>query len=162
MRSDALGCTSTIYPGRRTDDEGPSVGSRSSGERPLVGHIRREAARRASELKTALVSLDKIDPILERNHLVKGWLDRDATLVVYGPSNVGKTFFALDLALHVAAGVDWYGHRVRTADDAGAPVVYVAAEEEQAFATAWLPSAVKSWRCTPARLGAAFTCSREA
>jgi RecA-family ATPase len=42
-------------------------------------------------------------------YLVKGWLDRGAMSVVYGPSNVGKTFFAVDVAYHIAVGRPWHG-----------------------------------------------------
>lgn len=70
-----------------------------------------------------LIGLDEIKPRLACNYTVKGWLDRDAVSVLYGESNTGKTFLALDMALHVAAGEGWHGSRVRRA-----PVVYVAAE----------------------------------
>ena len=39
--------------------------------------------------------------------LVKGSLDRGTLSVVYGPSNVGKTFAAMSVAFHVAAGLPW-------------------------------------------------------
>lgn len=55
--------------------------------------------------------------------LVKGLLDQGAMTVLYGPSNVGKTFVAMDLGFHVAAGRDYAGMRVSR----GA-VLYVAAE----------------------------------
>lgn len=74
--------------------------------------------------------LDEIKPVLTGRYLVKGWLDRGAASVVYGESNVGKIFFALDVALHVAAGLPWRDSKLtgmRGTDHAG-PVVYVAAE----------------------------------
>jgi hypothetical protein len=43
--------------------------------------------------------------------------------VVYGPSNSGKTFLALDLAFHIAIGAPWQGRRVKQA-----AVLYLAAE----------------------------------
>jgi hypothetical protein len=55
--------------------------------------------------------------------LIKGLLDCGAMSVLYGASNVGKTFVALDLAFHVAAGLPWRGRSVTKA-----AVVYVAAE----------------------------------
>jgi hypothetical protein len=55
--------------------------------------------------------------------LVKGILDRNAMSILYGESNTGKTFIAVDLAFHVAAGLAWARRKVRK----GA-VVYVAAE----------------------------------
>lgn len=55
--------------------------------------------------------------------LVKDWLDQGGLSVLYGDSNSGKTFCALDMALHVAQGKPWFDKRVR-----GGPVVYLAAE----------------------------------
>lgn len=55
--------------------------------------------------------------------LVHGLLDKGAMSVLYGDSNVGKTFVAMDLGFHIAAGRTWAGCSVeRNA------VVYVAGE----------------------------------
>lgn len=56
-------------------------------------------------------------------YLVKGFLDKGALGLIYGPSNSGKTFAALDMALAVARGADWMGSKTRQGR-----VVYVAAE----------------------------------
>lgn len=83
---------------------------------------------RSVHLKAELVPLHKIEPVLTSRYLVKGLLDRSALSVVYGDSNAGKTFVALDLAVHVAAGADWHGRPTACGkSDAGA-VVYVAGE----------------------------------
>lgn len=55
--------------------------------------------------------------------LIKGLLDQGAMTIMYGPSNVGKTFVAMDLAYHIAAGLDYAG--LKTAQGC---VIYVAAE----------------------------------
>ena len=55
--------------------------------------------------------------------LVKGLLDQGAMSVFYGPSNVGKTFVAMDLAFQVALGRPWLGRATTKA-----AVLYVAAE----------------------------------
>lgn len=78
---------------------------------------------RAASLHAAIRSAHLIQPHIDSRYLVKGWLDRGSCSVVYGESNVGKTFFALDLALHIAVGEDWHGHRVSQA-----AVLYIAAE----------------------------------
>src|SRR6056297_3722487 len=83
---------------------------------------------RAGDLQAALRPLGAIKPVLSSRYLVKGWIDREATSVVYGESNVGKTFFALDLAMHVAAGASWHGAKVPPASDPFGCVVYVAGE----------------------------------
>jgi hypothetical protein len=78
---------------------------------------------RAADLKSRLVTLRSIRPILTQNHMVKGWLGAGALSMVYGPSNAGKTFVALDMALHIAAGKPW-----RDCKTFGGNVLYIAAE----------------------------------
>ena len=69
------------------------------------------------------LDFDDIEPDLSRVDLIEDVLSQDACSVIYGESNVGKTFVALDMAFHVAMGWDWLGKRVTQ----GA-VVYIAAE----------------------------------
>lgn len=88
--------------------------------RPLIG--------RAADLAGQMLGVHEIRPTLGARYLVKGWIDRGAFSVVYGESNVGKTFFALDMAMHVAAGHDWHGSRVPRGDRHAGRVVYVAGE----------------------------------
>jgi hypothetical protein len=66
---------------------------------------------------------DDLSPVLESSYLIKGLLDRGAMSVIYGPSNSGKTFFALDLAYHVAINAMWRDRRV-----INGTVLYLAAE----------------------------------
>ncbi len=62
-------------------------------------------------------------PQLDAPQLIKGVIPAGAFALVFGPPGSGKSFLAADLAAHVAAGLDWRGHRVR-----GGPATYVAAE----------------------------------
>lgn len=55
--------------------------------------------------------------------LVDGLLDQGALSVLYGDSNVGKTFVTMDLAFSVATGRTWAGQRTTQK-----PVVYIATE----------------------------------
>ena len=64
-----------------------------------------------------------IKPALGSSYIIKGVLDSHALSAIYGPSNSGKTFFALDLAFHIATGRTWRGFRIRKA-----AVLYLAAE----------------------------------
>lgn len=66
---------------------------------------------------------DDISAALTDSYLIKGMIAQEAMSVVYGPSNSGKTFFALDLAYHVAIGASWRSRRVSQA-----AVLYLAAE----------------------------------
>ncbi len=90
---------------------------------------------RAADLAEAMQSLHMVKPVLSGRYLVKGWLDRGASSVVYGESNVGKTFFAMDLALHVAARLPWHGIKVAELGDKDWPgqVYYLALEGGSGF-----------------------------
>ncbi len=71
----------------------------------------------------------EIEPSLgDASDFVEQLLGAAGMSVLYGPSNTGKTFAALDLALHVAMGEPWFGREV---DQGGA--VYVALEGGQGF-----------------------------
>lgn len=61
--------------------------------------------------------------IPEPARLVDGLLWSSTVARLYGPSTVGKTWVALDLAAHVALGLPWQGRATRRR-----AVVYVAAE----------------------------------
>lgn len=87
-----------------------------------------ELQPRALQLLSLATWSGNIEPVLQRNYLVKGWLGRGAQSVIYGPSNVGKSFLALDLAHHVSQGTDWGGRRVQKTR-----VLYIAAEGGASF-----------------------------
>jgi hypothetical protein len=64
-----------------------------------------------------------VEPSLHSADFVEGMLVSGAMSVVYGESNCGKTFFALDLALHIAEGRTWFGREITAG-----PVLYLALE----------------------------------
>ncbi len=70
-----------------------------------------------------LIWFNDIQPTLDAEDFVEGLLIRRSSVVVYGDSNAGKTFWVTDLALHVSAGMEWCG---RTVDKGG--VIYCALE----------------------------------
>ena len=84
---------------------------------------------RASAILDAICHAGDLKAQLNRSYLVKGWLDTSAVSVVYGPSNVGKSFLALNLAHHVAKGRDWNEKRVKKGR-----VMYFGAEGGASFA----------------------------
>ena len=59
-----------------------------------------DTAATAAEIETA-------DPLID------GLLDAGAMSVLYGDSNSGKTFVALDMAFHVATGAPWNNRAVK-------------------------------------------------
>lgn len=79
---------------------------------------------------------DEIRPMLDANELVQGLIPEQSLGVVFGPSNVGKSFWMLDLALCIAAGRPWNERRVERRG-----VTYIALEGGALFnnrAAAWM------------------------
>jgi len=66
---------------------------------------------------------DQIEDIPAPHPLVEGLLDYDSIAQWYGPSGHGKSAIVHSVALSIAMGVPWYGHRVHRGR-----VLYVAAE----------------------------------
>lgn len=64
-----------------------------------------------------------LESLPKRKPLIKGLLDKGGMSVIYGESNCGKTFFALDVVVTIALGENWQGFKTKK----GA-VVYIAAE----------------------------------
>lgn len=83
-----------------------------------------------------LVFIDDIEPVTDARDFVQGLLVEKSSAVLYGESNSGKTFLATDLALHVAAGLDWHGRRVEPGG-----VLYLALEGGDGFR-----NRVAAWR----------------
>jgi hypothetical protein len=46
------------------------------------------------------------------SYLIKGLLNKRSYALMYGSPGAGKTFAALDMSYHVAAGRPWHGRRV--------------------------------------------------
>ena len=66
-----------------------------------------EAPQAAGQLPLKVIRFHEAVAALDAEDFVEGLLVKGAMSVVYGESNSGKTFFALDLALHVATGRRW-------------------------------------------------------
>ena len=84
---------------------------------------------RITELRAAMRSASEPVILLQQTYLVKNWLDVGGVSLLYGASNTGKTFLALDVAFHVASGTDWQDNRVKRGS-----VLYVVAEGGAGFA----------------------------
>jgi hypothetical protein len=70
-----------------------------------------------------LLSLADVEALPPPQWLVEGLVPEMGIVIPYGPPKAGKTFVALSMALHIAAGKDWMGRRVTQGG-----VVYVAGE----------------------------------
>jgi hypothetical protein len=55
---------------------------------------------------------EALAPVLDVQDFVEGLLTTSCLAVVFGESNVGKSFWSLDLGLHIAGDLDWYGRAV--------------------------------------------------
>lgn len=76
-------------------------------------------------LRYKLVSADDLlhaKPIAWR---VKGVIPEQGIGAIFGPSGCGKSFLAIDLAIRIAKGGEWFGHKVKRY-----PVLYVCLEGE--------------------------------
>lgn len=83
-----------------------------------------------------VMPFEDITPSLETSDFVEGVLVEGSAAVIYGESNAGKTFWATDLALHIAAGMTWNGREV---DQGG--VIYCVLEGGVGFR-----NRVSAWR----------------
>jgi hypothetical protein len=68
-------------------------------------------------------TIEQLQKLPDIEYLIKGVFDRNGLSVMYGASNCGKTFTALDMALHISLGWEWRGRKTRQGK-----VFYIAAE----------------------------------
>ena len=84
-----------------------------------------------------LVSEEQLEEMTKNvRWLVKGLVPEDSMGMIFGASGTYKSFIAIDMALHIAHGMDWAGLRTKQG-----PVVYVAAE-----GGAGISRRLKAWR----------------
>ncbi len=81
--------------------------------------------------------------------LLKGLYDQESMIVIYGQSNVGKSFITLDQSMHIALGKDWGKFKCRQKF----AVLYIFAEAGN--------SAGRRIKATRMRLGIAPNCSEQ-
>lgn len=83
----------------------------------LAEHRQKKASdhqrQQAGAFPDKLLHFSQIDAVTETNDFVEGLLTNNGMSVIYGDSNSGKTFFATDLAFHVACGWPWNGRETR-------------------------------------------------
>ncbi|HYE35667.1 AAA family ATPase [Methylocaldum sp.] len=72
-----------------------------------------------------LLSTHELDALPAPSYRIKHVLPATGLGAIWGPPGSGKTFLILDAAFGIAAGRQWFGHRVKQA-----PVVYCALEGE--------------------------------
>lgn len=86
--------------------------------------VKKTEQAKAKKPGLEMLDADAIQPVLNRVDMVQNLIAPGQTSLTFGESNAGKTWFALDLALHVAMkAATWAGRRIK-----GGPVVYIAGE----------------------------------
>lgn len=93
-----------------------------------IGVAGNSSRQSKAELRFELAAFDKIKWTATSDYLVKGILPLIGLALIYGPPKCGKSFWAFDLAMHIARGLKYRGKCVRP----GA-VVYLAAEGGHGF-----------------------------
>lgn len=90
----------------------------------MVKGAEKYAPDKPGDGESVVLTLDELEArTLNVNWLVKGLVPRDSMGMLFGGSGTYKSFISLDLALHIAHGMDWAGRRT----EEGA-VLIVAAE----------------------------------
>lgn len=79
---------------------------------PMIAPVVEEPAK--APAKSGLISLADLTsrPLNGAGYVVKGLLQRQEYAMIYGAPGEGKTFVALDIAYHVAAGKPWMERKV--------------------------------------------------
>lgn len=109
----------SIQTGLKLIEEGNTKGAEY-----LLQHAIELSGLRGAGAKTLPVeSFGEMEQDLAIPPLVEDFLDTECLAMLFGPSNTGKSFIALDLGFCVATGRAWAGRRVLQGG-----VVYVAAE----------------------------------
>lgn len=98
------------------------------GQSAKIERLPRKLPDRAARLVDSIEFAHDLRPVLDHEYVVKQWLTRNSVSVVYGEANVGKSFWAIDLAHAVHQGHAWAGCKTRPG-----PVLYVAAEGGDLF-----------------------------
>ncbi|MGD0673534.1 MAG: AAA family ATPase [Candidatus Binatus sp.] len=119
--------------GDRSDEPPASESEHGSDEPTPAKH--EEGAR--GPHKFPLLAFDQIRVDTEhRGYLVKGLLASSGLAVVWGPPKCGKSFWAVDVGMHIALGWEYRGRLVQQA-----PVVYIALEGQHG-----LPARIEAFR----------------
>jgi hypothetical protein len=95
-----------------------------------------EAAREPADAIFDLLDIDQLDALPPPSWLVHELIVDDGLSVLYGDPGAGKSFFAIDLGLRLAHGMEWHG---REAHQTG--VLYIAGEGARG-----LGKRIKGWR----------------
>lgn len=100
-------------------------------------------ASREKQFRFPLTPLAAIVADTTDLHVVKGLLPRTGLAIIWGPPKCGKSFWTLDVLMHLAMGRNYRGHRVKQSS-----VVYCVLEGQRGFKNRVV--AIKQENDTPA------------
>ncbi len=83
-----------------------------------------------------MITADELESLPPPEWLIDNILELNASALLFGPPGKGKSLAALDMALCVATGLDWHGHKVKQG-----PVLYIVGEDAGGMGLR-----VKAWR----------------
>jgi hypothetical protein len=99
------------------------------GDLPVATSDRSMSAGTEVKRRFQLSSFEGISLSSTHPYLVRDLIPREGIIVIWGPPKCGKTFLTFDLAMHVALGWEYRGHKVT-----GGSVVYIACEGTRGLA----------------------------
>jgi hypothetical protein len=108
------------------------------------------APSQSRKITFKLILIDDIAVKTEGRYLVKGVLPSEGLVLLWGAPKTGKSFWATDIALHIAAGFKYRGRRTRQGS-----VVYIFAEGASGIGArreAWLRHYIPTTLSDPAKL----------
>jgi len=94
----------------------------------IMAPTSKQAEQRRPSGDLEMIAFKDVKLNTKPKYLIKGVLEKNANAVLYGKSNTGKSFLALDMAAAIAQGVAWAGRKTKP----GA-VAYFAAEAGRGF-----------------------------
>jgi len=140
---EAIGCSVSIIDiGHGRPEKWDAADAVDAGE-DIAAIIGTVSPKEAPARRYKLLSIEDMEDLEPLDWLIDGALPTSGFIGLYGPSGGLKSFIAVDIGLHIAAGLNWHGRDVKPG-----PVVYVAGEGKRGLA-----KRVLGWRS--AKAGAA-------
>jgi AAA domain-containing protein/bifunctional DNA primase/polymerase-like protein len=109
-----------------------TTGHKNPNFQPALVSVNKRAAGKksiAERFQEAILDLDGVENIEPPEFLIEDFLVRDSIAELFGDPGSGKSFVALDWALHIATGKDWLGLEIKKAE----PVFYIIGEGRASF-----------------------------
>lgn len=98
---------------------------------PLISVNKRSVGKKSisERFRESILDLDGIESIEPPEFLIQDFLVRDSIAEIFGDPGSGKSFVALDWALHIATGKDWLGLEIKKPE----AVFYIIGEGRASF-----------------------------